>query len=394
MNDADILRGIRVADFSQGIAGPYCGMLLAQYGAEVVKVEPPGGDWLRGLGKTFGDHTALALVAGRGKRSLALDIRDARGKEIAKRLIARADILIENNRPGVMARLGLDYEQVKHPELIYLAVTGFGQASPHKDRPATDTIIQAFTGLTSANAGNDGIPHRVGVLVPDTVTALYAFQAVTMALMARGLGRGGRYLDVSLTQSMAAFQANKLIEAATESGTPEVLAAPGGTFRTGDGWISLGVVTEAQWQRLCPAIGRPELADDPRFALFVNRRANKDALNAIMVETFAAGATADWLARLNAADILTNQVNSYGDFLADPHVAAVRAVSWIEHPQVGRMPVANLPGARPAGDGAPALSPAIGEHSRPVLAELGLAAAEIDALIKSGVVAEPAPVNA
>lgn len=394
MNDADILRGIRVADFSQGIAGPYCGMLLAQYGAEVVKVEPPGGDWLRGLGKQFGDHTALALVSGRGKRSLALDIRDAKGKDIAKRLIARADIVIENNRPGVMARLGLDYASVKRPELIYLAVTGFGQSSPHKERPATDTIIQAFTGLTAANAGNDGIPHRVGVLVPDTVTALYAFQAVTMALMARGLGRGGRYLDVSLTQSMAAFQANKLIEAATESGPPEVLTAPGGTFRTRDGWLGMGVVTEAQWQRLCPAIGRPELANDPRFATFVERRANKDALNDAMIAAFAGDTNAGWIKRLNAADILANPVNGYGDFLADPHVEATRTVSWIEHPAVGRMPVANLPGARPAGDGAPAVSPAIGEHSRPVLAELGFSPADIDALIASKVVTEPATVAA
>jgi len=152
MNDADVYRGIRVADFSQGIAGPYCGTLLAQYGADVVKVEPPGGDWLRAIGTRFGDHTALALMAGRGKRSLALDLKAPAGREVAQKLIAGADVVIENNRPGVMARLGLDYaaaKALKH-DVIYLAVTGYGQSGPYADRPATDTVIQSFTGLTSA----------------------------------------------------------------------------------------------------------------------------------------------------------------------------------------------------------------------------------------------------
>jgi crotonobetainyl-CoA:carnitine CoA-transferase CaiB-like acyl-CoA transferase len=389
MNDADIFRGIRVADFSQGIAGPYCGMLLAQYGADVVKIEPPGGDWLRGLGKRFGDQTALALVAGRGKRSLALDIRQAAGRDVAKRLIAGADVVIENNRPGVMARLGLDYATVKRPELIYLAVTGFGQESPHKERPATDMIIQAFTGLTRANAGNDGIPHRVGVLVPDTVTALYGFQAVSMALYARAMGRGGRYLDVSLTQSMAAFQANKLVEAVLEPGAPELLAIPGGTFRTVDGWISIAVVTEEQWQRLCPALGRPELANDPRYATFAGRRGSKDSLMAAMHEVFATRTSDDWIACLGQADVLANRVNSYVDFLGDPHVAATHTVTWVEQPAVGRIPIAGMPGAARPNQGAPAIAPAIGEHSRAVLAELGLGTAEIDTLFAEGVAVEP-----
>jgi len=387
MNDADLFRGIRVADFSQGIAGPYSGALLAQYGAEVIKVEPPAGDWVRGMGKKFADQTALTLMSSRGKRSLALDIRKPEGRAVAKRLIARSDVVIENNRPGVMARLGLDYETVKRPDLIYLSVTGFGQSSPHKERPATDTIVQAFTGMTMGNAMPDGTPHRIGILIPDPVTALYGFQAVALALYGRAMGRGGRYLDVSLAQSMAALQAYKLIEATMETGKPEGLAVPAGTFRTADGWITMGVVTEVQWQRLCPAIGRPELANDPRYATFADRRASRDALMALIQEIFATQPSATWLERLGKADILTNRVNDYGDFLADPHVAATGAVRWIEQPGVGRMPVAAIPAAEP-GPEAVLLSPAVGQHSRPVLSELGLSATEIDALVAQGVVAE------
>jgi len=389
MNDADLFRGIRVADFSQGIAGPYSGQLLAQYGAEVIKIEPPAGDWVRGIGRRFGDHTSLAMMASRGKRSLALDIRMPEGRRIARQLIDRADVVIENNRPGVMARLGLDYETVKRPELIYLAVTGFGQQSPHKNRPATDTIVQAFTGMAVANAMPDGAPHRVGMLVPDPVTALYGFQAVALALYGRAMGRGGRYLDVSLTQSMAALQAYKLIEATLGSGKQEALAVPSGTFRTADGWLTTAVVTEEQWRRLGPALGRPEIVGDPRWTTPDGRRANKDPLLALMHEVFAARGTEDWLQRLGQADILANRVNGYAEFLADPHVAATGTVAWIDHPEIGRVPMAGIPAAALPGQGAPAICPAIGEHSRAVLGELGLDAAAIEALIRAGVVTEP-----
>jgi crotonobetainyl-CoA:carnitine CoA-transferase CaiB-like acyl-CoA transferase len=391
MNEADVFKGIRVVDFSQGMAGPYCGHLLAQYGADVVKIEPPAGDWLRTNGKQFGDHSAMSLVAGRGKRSLALNLKSTDGLEIALALICRADIVSENNRPGVMARLGLEYLAARavKPDIIYLSITGFGQSGPYANRPALDTVIQSYTGLTLANVGNDGVPHRVGVLVPDMVTALYGFQSIAIALYAKSIGRGGRFLDVSLTQAMAAFQANMLIQTTLEGSKPEVLAVPSGTYPTADGWISMAVINEPQWPRLASAIGRPDLVNDLRFKLREARRANSTDLNDIIASETRKLPSAAWLPRLEVADIPHNRVNSYADLLADPQFQAARGVTWIEQANVGRVPVAGIPAAPRAGEGAPSQAPSIGEHSREVLTELRYNPEVIDALIETGVIVVP-----
>lgn len=391
MNDADVFKGIRVVDFSQGMAGPYCGHLLAQYGADVVKVEPPIGDWLRSNGKQFGDHSAMSIVTGRGKRSLALNLKSANGQKIALALVARADVVLENNRPGAMTRLALDYTAARaaKPDIIYLSITGFGQSGPYMNRPATDTVVQSYTGLALANGSNDGVPRRVGVLVPDMVAALYAFQSVAVALYAKAKGRGGRFLDVSLTQAMAAFQANMLIYTALEGSRPERLAVPSGTYPTADGWISLAIINESQWPRLSLAIGRPDLVDDERFKSREARYSNFVVLNDIVASETRKQSTATWLPLLEAADIPHAQVNSYADLLADPHFQAARGVAWIEQANVGRVPIAGIPAAPRAGEGAPSQAPSIGEHSRALLLELDYSAAEIDALIADGVVAAP-----
>ena len=394
MNDSDVFGGVRIVDFSQGMAAPYCGSLLAQYGADVVKVEPHAGDWLRNNGKRFGDHSAMSIVANRGKRSLALDLKHADGQAVARKLIAEADVVVENNRPGVMTRLGLDYSAARamKPDIIYLSLTGFGQSGPYHRRPGVDTVMQAYTGLTYANAGTDGIPHRVGILVPDMVTALYAFQSVVVALYARKLGRGGRFLDVSLTQAMAAFQSNMLIQTALEGARPEVLAVPSGTYPTADGWISLAVINEPQWPRLATAIQRPDLIGDDRFKLRQVRRANHLLLNQIVVGETLKQPTSVWLSRLEAADVPHSRVNTYADLLDDPHFQTTRGVAWIEQPGVGRVPLARIPAAPPADQVRPREAPAIGEHSREVLTMLGLTVTEIEALFTAGVVvgaAEP-----
>jgi crotonobetainyl-CoA:carnitine CoA-transferase CaiB-like acyl-CoA transferase len=388
MNDTSILDGIRVADFSQGMAGPYCGHLLAQYGADVVKVEPPGGDWLRSNGKRFGDHSAMSIMANRGKRSLALDLKCSAGQAAARKLIAAADLVLENNRPGVMGRLGLDYAAARaiKPDIVYLSVTGFGQTGPYRDRPGLDTVIQAYTGLTNANSGTNGIPHRVGVLVPDTVTGLYAFQSVLVALFAKSMGRGGRYLDVNLTQAMAAFQANMLIQTTLEGARPEVLAVPSGTYPTADGWISFAVINEGQWPRLATAIGRSDLISDERFRLRDARRSNYILLNEILAHETKRKPTAVWVSRLEAADVPHSKVNTYADLLEDRHLEAIRGVVWIDHTGVGRIPVAGIPAAPPADESGLLDAPAIGEHSREVLTTLGIDVAEIEALIAAGVV--------
>ncbi|RPI35040.1 MAG: CoA transferase, partial [Hyphomicrobiaceae bacterium] len=193
--------GLKVVDLSQGVAGPYCGMLLAQHGADVIKVEPTGeGDWARTLGTRYAGHTAYSLPSNLGKRSIALDLKAAEGKDVLWRLISGADVLLEGFRPGVLDKLGFGYDSVsqREPRLLYLSVSGFGQTGPFSGRPAMDPLLQAFTGLMNDNKGEDGIPHRVPFVVIDMTTALYAFQALSAALYARRSESRGRRIEVSL----------------------------------------------------------------------------------------------------------------------------------------------------------------------------------------------------
>jgi crotonobetainyl-CoA:carnitine CoA-transferase CaiB-like acyl-CoA transferase len=261
--------GLHVLDLGQGVAAPYCAMLLAMHGAEVVKLEPVAGDWSRGLGTQYGDHTAMSAHHNRGKRSLALDLRSPAAREIALALADRADIVIEGFRPGVADRLGLGYAALaaRNQRLLYLSVSGFGQDGPYAQLPCTDSVAQAFSGLMSVNLGNDGAPHRVGAIIVDTLTGLYAGQAVGVALYARERSGRGRRIEVSLTQCAAAILGHKLAEHILEGGAPRALNVPTGAYRTGDGWIMIALVKEEHFARLATALGRPDLATDPRFPI-------------------------------------------------------------------------------------------------------------------------------
>src|SRR3981081_664365 len=286
-------RGLRVLDFGQGIASPYCAMLLGVYGANVIKVEPPEGDWSRYLGTTYGSHTALSAVYNRGKRSLCLDLKHDEGIRIARRLAGNCDVLIEGFRPGVAARLGIGYETLArdNPGLIYLSVSGFGQDGPYSKRPGSDSVAQAFSGLVSVNVGNDKTPHRVGTTISDVATGVYAFQAIAPALFARASVGTGRWIDVSLTQSTAALLGHKLAEHVLEGGAPRALNVPAGSYQTKDGWLMVTLVNESQYKRLCTAIEREDLASDPRFLDFAKRADSADALISQMRDVFLTHST-------------------------------------------------------------------------------------------------------
>lgn len=384
--------GLKVLDASQGIAGPYCGMLLAQHGADVVKLEPPEGDWARGLGAKWGpaqDITAVALSGNRGKRSLALDLRKPEGAEIARRLAAQADVFIESSRPGVAERLGLGWERLKadNPRLIYVSVSGYGQHGPYAPRPLTDTVAQAFSGVMSINPGNDGVPHRIGVFIVDLVTALYGFQAVSAALYARRDEREGRYLDISLIQAAAAFQAGKIAEYALEGGKPRLINAPAGSYRTKDGWIAITLVREEHFVRMCEALGRPELPQDERYRDFPRRAANVKPLMAMLQETLLTRTTAEWLAALQAKDVLCSAIYDYGDWLKDEHVQAVGAAPLIGQPGIAPTPTPLIPGVAPLVPGdARAVCPSVGQHTDEILAGLGYGDKDLAALEQAGVV--------
>ncbi|MGH7301219.1 MAG: CaiB/BaiF CoA transferase family protein [Candidatus Rokuibacteriota bacterium] len=366
--------GLKVVDLSQGIAGPYSAMLLAQYGADVVKVEPPEGDWARGLGKKYGDLTAFAVAANLGKRSIVLDLKTEEGKETVRRLLATADVFLESFRPGVAARLGVGYPDVSalNPGIIYLSVSGFGQTGPDAERPAVDTVFQAFTGLMSVNRGADGIPHRVGVIVMDMATALASFQAMAVALYARRDEPRGRYIESSLLRGGATIQAVSMIQHHLEGGKPQPGLTPSGTFKASDGWINLTILRDADFPALCEALELPDAKMDPRFATNDLRFANLPALNAALEPAFARRTTADLAARLRAARLMHQRVNTYLEFLDDPQVKATGAVAWIEQPGIGRVPVPHVPGLPPLRSGTPrAVAPSLDQHRKEILAELG-----------------------
>jgi len=384
--------GLKVVDLSQGIAGPYCAMLFAQHGADVIKVEGLGdGDWARTLGVRYQSHTAFSIIGNLGKRSIAVDLKSDAGKEVVWRLLEGADIFLEGFRPGVIRRLGFDYDAVaaREPRLLYVAISGFGQTGPLSERPAMDPVLQAYTGLMAENRGADGIPHRVPVIVVDMSTALYAFQAVSAALYARRDETRGRYIEVSLMQSAAALQSIRLMATHLEGGPMKPGGQPAGVFQTADGWMTVLALNERDWKALCAAMELPDLAADPRFATAQLRLANDIALYAVMRPALAARSSSAWGARFSEARLMHERLNSYTDFLTQPHVRETGLIQWLAQAGVNQpVPVPALPGMPPQLDGTPrGTAPVIGQHTAAVLAEHGYSAADIDSLIAKGVVA-------
>lgn len=362
-------RGLRVLDFGQGVASPYASYLLAANGADVIKVEPPEGDWSRRLGTTYGGHSALSAVYNRGKRSLVLDLKKPEAIETARKLAAEADVLVEGFRPGVMDRLGLGYGALSrdNPQIIYLSISGFGQDGPYARRPCSDSVGQAFSGLISVNIGTDGIPHRVGATLSDVCTGLYGFQAVSTALFARASVGKGRHIDVNLSQSTAALLGHKFAEHVLESGAPRLLNVPAGSYRTTDGWIMVTLVTEAQYGRLCAVLARDDLATEPRFASFALRADFADELAAELRTIFATDTTASWLSRLHAADIIADRILSPLEWIANEHIQATNGALRTGTPGVGEVFAARTPGMSGNNESALDPAPGVGQDSAAIL---------------------------
>lgn len=381
--------GLRVLDLSQGIAGPYCGMLLAQYGAEVIKVEPDAGDWGRSLGARAGEHSALDYTTNRGKRSIAIDLKKPEGRVLLARLATRCDVFLENFRPGVVDRLGVGYEAVRasNPKVIYASISAFGQRGPGRELPGSDTVAQAFSGMMVVNRDAAGTPKPTGFLTADYATALYVFQAVAAALAARPYETEGRYLDVSLMQACGALLAMKVIEERMEGGPAPKLNAPAGSYRTKDGWIAVTLTKEAHFATLCEAIGRPALAADARFATFGLRAQNLAVLAPLVQEALAARATDEWLAVFHAADVLASRIHDPTSWVADPQVRAMEIVDEVPTPEGITVPWVRVPGAAaPAGEDPRGRWPGIGSDGAAILRDvLALDDAAIAQLARDGI---------
>ena len=365
-------QGLFVLDAAQGIAGPYCGMMLAATGADVVKLEPPAGDWSRGLTARANGHSVMSTVFNRGKRGVMLDLATAEGRRQAQALAARADVVIEAFRPGVAARIGLGVEHSRE-DAVYVSISGFGQVGPYSERPCTDGVAQAFSGIVALNAGADGTPHKVGTLLVDVHTGMSAFAAVQAALADRAHGgeKRRRVLDCSLMAGAASLLGVPVAEAGLLGRMPAELNVPAGCYQASDGaWVMVALVREADWLVLLEVLGAPALAADPRFADFPARAANKPALLPLLRAIFARRTAAEWLAALHARRLLADRVNTAFEWLADPHVQAVGAAPLLDQPGLGSLPMAGLPGLGPV----LAPAPGLGEHTAAILAEYGVSA--------------------
>jgi crotonobetainyl-CoA:carnitine CoA-transferase CaiB-like acyl-CoA transferase len=391
-----MLSGARVLDLSNVLAGPFCTYQLALLGADVIKVEVPGsGDLARQLGADPGLSERLMgasfLAQNSNKRSLALDLKKPAGIAIFRRLVATADVLVENFRPGVMNRLGLSYDVLSeiNQGLIYCAISGFGQDGPMRGAPAYDQIIQGLAGAMSITGDDESAPMRVGYPVADSFGGMTAAFAIAAALAARASTGRGRFLDVSMLDSMIAGMgwvvSNYLIagRAPEPMGNDNFTAAPSGTFRTADGLLNIAANKQEQFESLVQLIGRQELASDPRFAGREARKQNRAELSAAIEEVLATRPAIEWEARLNAGGVPAGRVLDVPEALSLDQVrqrGLIQHVDYLE--SVGR-PISVTLAGFVASEGGPAFRsapPRLAEHGTQILAELGCSDAEIEAL--------------
>ena len=383
-------KGVKVLDLSQGVAGPYCGMHFARNGADVIKLEPPGtGCWSRQLGKAIGDQTAHSVVVNRGKRSLAVDLKAPDGLEIAKKLATECNVMIQNYRVGKLAKLNLDYDSVVklNPKVIYVSITGFGQKGPRCDQPATDSVMQAYTGMMSINRDINGLPQRINMLAIDFSTGLYAFQAAAAALYGQAMRDKGKLIETSLLESAMVFQEAAIIESYLQGGDAEPIGMPVGSFKTKDGFMSINARRDSQFKSFCTVIGREKWIDDPRFAGPRQRVVNRDYLMSQIRPIIETKTSDEWNKLISEADILNAKVQSHIDLFEDTQVRAVNAIRWVENDTLGRIPMATVAGQPiPETDNRLTHSPHLGEHNDEVLMELGYGTSQIKDLKANGVV--------
>lgn len=363
--------GLRVYDASRGVAGPHCTSLMALCGAEVIKVEPPAGDWGRHIGQRFAGMGAFFATYNRGKKSVVLDLKHDADVATARRLIATCDVVVESFRPGVMEKLGLGCEAVRalRADVVYLSVSGFGQHGPASGDGGLDTMMQAYTGWMHVNRGRDGTPVLMDHIGVDVITGLYAFQSCTAALLRRFRFGDGARLDISLLNAGLAFLAPRVAEHVLAGGAmQDAVTPPTGVWKTRDHPIAIADKDQGQFARLCNALDRAELAEDPRFASRDARMANKAALHALLQPLLLERTRAEWLEHLNAKGIPAASINDFADVLSSAQVRALQLVREGVQPGPGAVPVVAVPGLGCADILAPA--PALGEHTRAILDSL------------------------
>ena len=389
------LSGYRVIDLTAMISGPLATMILADQGADVIKVENPmGGDHTRAVSSRRGGFSASFLNNNRNKRSIALNLKDPRGLEALQKLIAGADVFVQNFRPDVALRMGLGEAAVRAiaPAIVYVSISGFGERGPYAGKPVFDPLVQALSGLTTVQAGSDEMrPRLVRTILPDKLTGITASQAITAALLARERTGEGQHVRLSMLDSMIAFLWSSDMSNQTFVGdeAPQEKAQSfiDLIYETRDGYISVAVQTDRQWANLTRALGRPEWLDDPRFRSAAGRQEHIDARLELTQEVLRERTSAEWLLRLDAEDVPCAPVLRRRDVIRHPQVLANDTVVEMDHPQAGRLRQAR-PAARFSRTPAEIRTggPLLGEHTVPILEDLGYDTRAIDDLRAAGVI--------
>ena len=392
------LEGIRVVDLSRILAGPYCTMMLGDLGADVIKIEQPGaGDDTRTWGPPYvAGESTYYLSINRNKRSVTLNLKDDRARDLLFRLVAEADVFIENFKVGGLAAMGLGYERLRdvNPRLVHCSITGFGPDGPYATRPGYDFVAQGMGGVMSLTGEPDGQPMKVGVAIADLTTGMFSCVAILAALRHRDQTGLGQHIDCSLLESVVAWlihHGSAYLLAGVEPdrvGNAHLNVVPYRLFRASDKWFIVATGNDRQYYALCGVIGRPELAEDPRFRHNRDRVANREVLESSLAEAFATRTAEEWTEALLAAGVPTGPVNSVPEVFRDPQVLARNMLMELAHPTIGTIKQAGFPfklSETPAE--ARRHPPLLGEQTDEVLGEvLGLGAAEIEALRSEGVI--------
>jgi formyl-CoA transferase len=392
------LAGLRVLDATQVMAGPFCAMLLADLGADVVKIEPPSGDSTRQMPGAVGSDSPSFNAVNRGKRSVVLNLKVKEGREIFLRLAGASDILIENYRPGVMTAFGLDYAAVSalNPRIVYASISGYGQTGPHAHKGGFDLIAQGVSGIMSITGEPGGAPVKAGVPLTDLGAGLFALVGILAALQARHRTGVGQHVDSSLVDAGVALSVWEATEFFAGIGIPAALGsahrmnAPYQAIRCSDGYITVGAANERLFRRLCDVLGHPEWAGMPEFADNASRVRNRAALAERIESVLREESCAHWLALFEANDFPCGPINDYAAVFADPQVQARGMVVEVEHPTLGRMKTLGSPIKLSGTPPDPSRrAPMLGEHTDVVLREAGFSAGEIDRFRSAGAIGQP-----
>ena len=390
------LAGIRVLDFSQVGAGPTCGMLLGDMGADVIKIEAPGGDIGRKLGPPWQNgESVVSMSFNRNKRSIVIDLKKPQGPAIVARMAEQADVVLESFRPGVMDKLGIGYAAfaAKTPGIVFCSISAYGQSGPWRDKPGVDGMLQAVSGLMSTIGGEGAPPAKVQVPAVDMTTGFLATTAVLAALRQRERTGRGQHLDVNMYNSAVMLQQSGIAsylssgEKPTRIGSAAPYSAPNEAYPTRDGWIMIAAYHEDRWKALCQVLGDPELASHPEFATNPARVAHRAKLAEALGRRLAAKTTSEWQAAMEAQDIICGPIAEYDAVMASPQLEHNGAIVEMEHPAAGtvRMPGMAF-GDRDAQSRVRRAPPMLGAHSREVLEQFGFGADQIENLLSTGAV--------